>query len=347
MHLRGRQRRFLLGWIGLWAGIRATLVWTGLGATAGLAGGHRAAPPRPRFASTPPPAVGRLAMTTPKVAIAWLPPQAAPRHGSSPLPRPARPAAADPSPLPAETISRPVVPAAACEREGVDAAPLASVALAEPRAPSRWSASAYLFVRPGSGRASLAAGGELGGSQAAARIAYQLNRAGPVRTAVAARLYAPLAGKGAEAALGLDWHPLPEVPLRFSVERRADLDGHGRNAWSAYGAGGFYFERLGGRLALDGYGQAGVVGLARRDLFVDGALRAGRRVQAGPAVVTAGGGLWGAAQPGAARLDVGPRVAAVLPVAPHDVTLALEGRFRVAGHARPGSGAAVTLGFDL
>ena len=204
-----------------------------------------------------------------------------------------------------------------------------------------------MFVRPGSGRPSLAAGGELGGSQAALRLAYQLNPNGSVRTAVAARLYAPLASKGAEGALGFDWHPLPSVPLRLSVERRFDLDGEGRSAWSAYAAGGFYREGLGGRVVLDGYGQAGVVGLERRDLFADGAVRAGRRAMIGPGTATLGAGVWAAAQPGVARLDVGPRAAYALPVAKETVSFALEGRMRVAGRARPGSGATLTIGIDL
>jgi hypothetical protein len=233
------------------------------------------------------------------------------------------------------------------ETRPADAAPLPSEALSRPAGRSRWSGSAYLFARPGSGAASLAAGGELGGSQAAARLSYRLNPDGPVRTAAAARLYAPLGQKGAEAAVGLDWFPVGGVPVRVSVERRFDLDGHGRSAWSAYAAGGFYLERLNGTVSVDGYAQAGVVGVERRDLFVDGAVRVGRRWHLGGATVTAGAGLWGAAQPEVARLDVGPRLAATLPVDAHSVTLAVEGRLRVAGDAHPGSGAALTLAVDL
>ena len=212
---------------------------------------------------------------------------------------------------------------------------------------SRWAASFYAFVRPGGSRPGLAGGGELGGSQAAARIAYRLNRSGPVRTALAVRSYAPLHDKGAEVAAGLDWHPWPKVPVRLSVERRVALDRAGRSAWSAYGAGGFYMERLDGALVLDGYGQAGVVGARARDLFADGAVRAGHRVKLGPVSLAGGAGLWGGAQPGAARLDLGPRLGVTLPLAGHSFGLAVEGRFRVAGHARPGSGMALTLGIEL
>ncbi len=129
-----------------------------------------------------------------------------------------------------------------------------------PGGASRWSASAYLFVRQGSGRGGLAANGQLGGSQTAARITYRLNSGERVRTALTARLYAPLDGKGAEAAVGLDWYPLPAVPLRLSAERRVALDHDGRDAWSVYAAGGFYAEPARG-LAVDGYGQAGTGGV--------------------------------------------------------------------------------------
>ena len=215
----------------------------------------------------------------------------------------------------------------------------------QPRAISRWSGSATAFVRPGSGAASLAGGGQLGGSQVALRLAYRLNAGTTTRTAAVVRVYAPLGQQGAEAAAGLDWYPLAGVPLRFSIERRVALDRYGRDAWSAYAAGGFYREH--GSVAIDGYAQAGVVGVRARDLFVDGAVRAGRKLPLGPVTAIVGAGAWGAAQPGAQRLDIGPRIAVTVPIADHSLSVALDGRMRVAGHARPGSGAALTLGFDL
>jgi len=206
---------------------------------------------------------------------------------------------------------------------------------------SRWTGSAYLFLRQGSGRPALASNGQLGASQAAARIAYQLSD-GPVRADVAARVYRPLGGKGGEAALGVDLYPLKSRSLRLSVERRAAIDGAGRDAWSAYAAGGLYAEPV-RNVALDFYGQTGVVGVHSRDAFVDGAVRAGYRL----GQATIGGGVWGAAQPGVARLDVGPRLALAMPVARGTLSLALEGRFRLAGRADPGSGVTLTLAADF
>ena len=177
----------------------------------------------------------------------------------------------------------------------------------------------------------------------AGRVAYRLTD-GPIRTAAAARLYAPLGGKGVEGAVGLDWAIAKGV--RLSAERRIGLDRAGRDAWSVYAAGGIYRDPRPG-IVIDSYAQAGLVGAARRDLFVDGAVRAGKRIAIGQSSLIVGAGVWGAAQPGVSRLDAGPRVGASLPVAKGSVSMALEGRFRIAGRARPGSGAALTIGFDL
>ncbi|WP_380873436.1 hypothetical protein ACFB49_41470 [Sphingomonas sp. DBB INV C78] len=136
-------------------------------------------------------------------------------------------------------------------------APVLPPSPASGTSPSRWSGNFYLFARKG-GTDALAAGGQLGGGQAGARIAWRLNRAGPTRFALAARIYTPLDDtSGAEAAAGLDFYPLPGQPLRLSVERRFDIGGRGRNAWSAYAAGGFWRE-VGENIELDGYGQAGL-----------------------------------------------------------------------------------------
>lgn len=207
-----------------------------------------------------------------------------------------------------------------------------------------WEAQAYLFVRSGGGRPALAGGGVLGGSQIAARVAWR-PRGGAFD--LAARVYAPLRGAGAEAAAGIDWHPLAGVPLRLSIERRQRLDGAGRGAWSAYAAGGFHRGGEPGAFEFDGYAQAGVVGARRQDGFVDGALRAGYRLPTRRIAPILGVGLWGAAQPGVSRVDLGPRASLRVQLADHGLTLALDGRFRVAGRAAPGSGAALTVAADF
>jgi hypothetical protein len=200
-----------------------------------------------------------------------------------------------------------------------------------------WALAAWAFVRKG-GTAALAPGGMLGGSQAGARGTYRV--AGKARPlALSLRLSSPLEQpRGGEAAAGVDWKPLPSIPVHLLLERRQKLGSAGRSAFAvtAYGGGAV---RL-GPLQLDGYAQAGAVGIGRRDLFADGALRAGLPLGR----LRLGAGAWGAAQPGVARLDVGPRVEARLRDA---VSLSADWRWRIAGNARPGSGPALTLAADF
>ncbi len=91
-----------------------------------------------------------------------------------------------------------------------------------------------------------------------------------------------------------------------------------------------------------------MVGPRSRDLYADGAIRVARTVDFGQGRSLAlGGGLWGAAQPDAARLDISPSDVLRLPVAFHAVALALDWRDRIAGAAKPGSGVALTLASDF
>jgi hypothetical protein len=56
--------------------------------------------------------------------------------------------------------------------------------------------------------------------------------------------------------------------------------------------------------------------------------------------VEVGAGAWGGAQPGAARLDMGPQASFRIPVGRTGIRASAEWRFRVAGDAEPGSGPA-------
>jgi hypothetical protein len=156
------------------------------------------------------------------------------------------------------------------------------------------------------------------------------------------RAYLPLRHtSGAELAVGIDWRPVRVLPVSLIAERRQRLGRDGRTAFAitAYGGGS---RDLSPHIRLDLYGQAGMVGLRSRDLFADGALRVSRRI--GP--VELGAGAWGAAQPGAARLDAGPSLSWRLP-ARTNLRLQADWRFRLAGEAAPGSGPALTLAADF
>ncbi|MET1113280.1 MAG: hypothetical protein ABWX67_17310 [Allosphingosinicella sp.] len=269
---------------------------------------------RERFSPVAPAPVGSLPMRSP------------PRHATllPPLPDPRIATAMASPPLPRRWVP-----------------PLLS---APGRAASgRWSLSAWAFVRQGDS-AALAAGGLLGGSQAGARLTFRLNRDRARPLALSARLTAPLRRpSGAEAALGLDWRPVGRLPVRLLAERRQALGREGRSAFALTLYGGIGEVPL-GRFRIDAYAQAGMVGARSRDPFGDGSIRLSLPLND---KLRLGAGAWAAAQPGLARLDLGPQATLRLPVAGRPVTLAADWRLRVAGNAGPGSGPTVTIGTDF
>jgi hypothetical protein len=213
-----------------------------------------------------------------------------------------------------------------------------------PRAGSRFSVSAWAIMR-GAGGAGLASAGQLGGSQAGARVRYDLGSG----LAAAARVSGPIRSRlGKEAAVALDWRPFRQVPVTLTLERRVGLDIGGRDAFAAGIFGGIYDQPLPLRMRLDGYAQAGVVGLRQRDLYIDGAVRAERPLASvGRVRIGVGAGIWGGAQPGVSRLDVGPQLVVRVPVANGGLRIGAEWRERMAGDARPGSGPTLSLGADF
>jgi hypothetical protein len=132
------------------------------------------------------------------------------------------------------------------------------------------------------------------------------------------------------------------VPLRILAERRQKIGSEARNAFALTVHGGASAVALPVGFQLDAYGQAGAVGARSRDLFVDGAARVSRPLGS---LLSVGAGAWGAAQPGARRVDVGPSAALRMPAL--GATISADWRFRVAGNARPGSGPALTLQTDF
>jgi len=298
---------------------------------------------------------GEVAPIPRRVAAATAPAAVAPRAiGAAPAPasdatfarrldepRHARPASALPPRVfaPSRQAASPEVallPAAPAEpdRAGLFARPPPISTAAR-----RWSGAAWLLVRDDRGAPALAPGGTLGGSQAGARLLFRLGGG----LALTGRFYLPLRrSAGAEAAAGLDWRPSERLPLRLLAERRQALGREGRSAFALtlYGGGGADLPR---GLRLEAYGQAGIVGTRSRDLFADGAVRVSARL--GP--VEIGGGAWGAAQPGAARLDAGPQLSYRLPARSAALRLLADWRLRVAGDAAPGSGPALTLAADF
>lgn len=203
----------------------------------------------------------------------------------------------------------------------------------------RLTASAWGILREGT--AAGPPGGQLGGSQAGVRIAYGLGAT--QRAALTARLSAPLQGRGAEAAFGIELRPPGSLPLRLIAERRVAIDG-GRDGTAVYVVGGTAPVPIAAGFRLEAYAQAGAVVRGRTLGFADGAARLTRALSR---TVDLGAGVWGGIQPGVSRVDVGPTVGVALPVAGRAVRVSLDWRQRVAGQARPGSGPALSIGSDF
>lgn len=332
---RGRPLRFIALVACGWASARTFMLWPE-GATLPQAI-EEAFPLRPAAAATAPIAAipSPAAPSHPPVAAIHLPSAPVPfaRIGFAPSGDPARINLAmlglvsfgreEAVGVPAGVLPRPAPPAMLSARAQ----------------PARWSASAWFVTR----RGTTAGGPMLGGDQAGLRIAYH---PGSGRLALFARLTAPLAGRGKEAAVGIDWQPTA-APVRIIAEYRAGLDG--TPGGPALGlVAGVYGVPLPLDFSLEAYGQAGAVARKRIDPFADGALRVVREVaRAGDARLDLGAGAWGAAQRGAARLDLGPSAVATVPVGGQAVRVAVDWRERVAGDARPGSGPALSLGADF
>ena len=218
-----------------------------------------------------------------------------------------------------------------------------SIPALDPRRIDRVQLSSWALLRSQqagiAGSRSLAPGGQLGASQAGARLLYNFTR----QIAASARLSTPVGTRGGEAALGVRVHPLVNVPVWLTAERQQAVGrfGGGRSAFALLLEGGVYDQPLPWRFTLDSYFQGGVVSVRHHDLFFDGGLTATRPLWG---KLSAGFGIWGGAQPHLARLDVGPRLTVRVR---KNLKVHLDWRQKLAGNARPGSGPALTLAGDF
>lgn len=323
----GRPLRFLAMTLGGWITLRVAVLWPGGGPLPAII--DAVAPPA--MASAGP--VASVPTSRPAGAHAQEKRRGTPLFRFAP-----EPARLVPSPAMSSAVQNVTFNPAQAAQSSLQPPPLRPAPLATP--PDRWALSAWTILRDGS--AGALPNGQLGGSQAGARITYALDGRG--RFALAARISTPLAGRGAEAAFGIDWRPTA-APIHLVAERRVSLDG-GRSRPAAFVIGGLDPTPVAAGFRLEAYGQAGAVGGV--GAFADGAARLTLPVaKAGGLRLELGAGAWGGAQPGAARLDVGPSAAAVLPVAGRSVRVTLDWRRRVAGDAAPGSGPALTIGGDF
>ncbi|MCB2086749.1 MAG: hypothetical protein H6920_09305 [Sphingomonadaceae bacterium] len=211
----------------------------------------------------------------------------------------------------------------------------------------RWGFDAWVLYRPNStGGLQGVRPASYGASQAGAVINYRLdpgNSREPRLYLRGTRAFAR--PRETEAAFGLSVRPLPKVPLRAQAELRLQHAG-GRNEWRPAVLGVSEIDPV--KLPLNGradvYLQAGYVGGDFATPFVDGQARlTGRVTRTDDAWVDAGVGVWGGAQKGAARLDLGPTAGVGLKLGDVPARLSVDYRQRVAGDAAPQSGIAVTL----
>jgi hypothetical protein len=204
----------------------------------------------------------------------------------------------------------------------------------------RLQLSAWALLRGQPGPAGLATGGTLGGSQAGARLTYNIS---PLLAATL-RSSSPVGGaRGGEVAAGIKVTPFRSVPVSLIAERRQAIGstGGGRSAFAMFLEGGVYQRPIAWGFDLDAYAQGGVVGVRRRDLFADGGFTLTRPLFG---QFAAGFGMWGGVQPDLYRVDAGPRVSMKVR---NNMRVHFDWRQRVAGNAEPGSGPAVTLAADF
>lgn len=213
---------------------------------------------------------------------------------------------------------------------------------------SGWSLGSWLYLRQGSGDApeTIGGAGQLGGSQAGLRLAYGFGETGRLRAYGRATI-ALQRTRQRELAFGLAFAPLARLPVDLAVEQRVAAGPEGRTALAVMASGGVSDIALPAGFRLDAYAQAGVVGARRRDGFADAAVVVDHRLGARETSLRLGALAAGAVQPGASRVDVGPRLTLRLPEVGEGSRIALDWRQRVAGDARPESGLALTLAADF
>lgn len=213
---------------------------------------------------------------------------------------------------------------------------------------ARWSGDAWLVWREGIGFAASPAQGvpRYGGSQAGAVLRYALAPGSPHRPAIQVRAVQALARSGeGDLAAGLSARPIPAIPLTAHAEARMTRRGSDLTVRPVafVSAGGETGPVVAGA-SVRGYVQAGYAWGRGATAFADGSANVERPVwETAGTRASVGAGAWGGAQRGATRLDVGPSASLRFRIGPGSARLSADYRWRMAGNASPGSGAALTL----
>ncbi|WP_017672481.1 hypothetical protein [Blastomonas sp. AAP53] len=217
----------------------------------------------------------------------------------------------------------------------------------------RWSFYGWSLLRQRNRTSALAPAAQYGGSQAGMLVQMSLadTLSRPMLYARATTALGAIDDRS--LALGMSARPVPGVPIDLAVERRLGLARGQPDRFAAMIVAGGAWTARPSKLRLEGYGQAGVVGLTNPQAFFDLQLLATRPVhEAQDASMALGGGVWAGGQqnidprghkPWTHRVDLGPHAALSVPVERESLSFALDWRQRVDGDAQPASGAALTL----
>jgi hypothetical protein len=217
-------------------------------------------------------------------------------------------------------------------------------------AADRWAVSAWLLQRGGAGEPALASNGQLGGSQIGLRAQRELFRPlHGIETKLNLRMSSAIGAiPSTEAAIGLSFSMRGRVPVELLIERRQALTRGGRSDFAIVAITGLNEVPVAHNAIASAYVQAGAVGLAKPELFVDGAVRFERQLTSrGPTAISLGVGGWGAIQRGASRVDIGPIISSRFRIGKTSMRMSAEWRERLAGRAAPASGPALSLGMDF
>lgn len=212
----------------------------------------------------------------------------------------------------------------------------------------RWAADAWLLVRQGGAGPLLATGdpASYGSDQIGAVLRYSPAPKSALQPQAYARASKALVPGGeSEAAAGASIGLARSFPLRVHGELRVTDRPDGTEVRpAAFVVTGLPRRKVGLMIEAEGYLQGGYVGGDYATGFVDG-----RAIVEAPVIrsergqVAIGGGAWGGAQRGAARLDLGPTASVTLATGSTTLRGSVDYRLRVAGDAVPGDGLAVTL----
>ena len=187
--------------------------------------------------------------------------------------------------------------------------------------------------------------GQYGGSQAGAILSYRIFDRPAPEISVYGRLSTALdPWSQREIALGTRIQPVRDIPLALHAEQRFDISPGDASATAFYATGGTGPDQIVEKFKLETYAQGGYVLGQNETYFFDGSATLQRPIaEIGRTKLSVGPGVWAGGQRKVSRLDVGPRADLSVPLGTISARIALDWRLRVAGDARPGNGAAITV----